>query len=258
MFDENGVKTEAFTSALPEMLGDKYYNDPGVNSEPTKVFDNIPDIKTMVNRVVDSQRQISKGEDAFTERLKGMVKIPTDTSSAEEIAAYRKARDVPDTADKYELPIPGTDEAGGFKVIADLVRASAFESGISGKAASAVWEKVSAALVQQNVDIEAKGLAALKVEEETLRTEHKEKYDAFIKDTDKTLTILKTGEAFSKLMKGFGIQNHPAVRNLVNEVSPHYLEGGTVLGGGGGESDDESGGLPSSYKYDDNGRPIPK
>lgn len=232
MINEDGnTFTEEFTEKLPEMLGDAYYNDPDTKQQPTKMFDNIKDVKGLVNMAAMAQRKASAGEKQFEEKLKGMVRIPGEGATAEDIAAFNTARGVPDSADKYELPIPEGDDKAGFEAVASVVKAAALKAGISQKALTPVWTDVVTALTKQTKDIEAKGFALIEADTEALKTEMKENYDAFIRSGDAALAKLKNGAEFVKLLKTFGLTNYPAVRKLSYEIAPFVLEGKTVLGG---------------------------
>jgi len=231
MLDESGNFTEDFKQALPDMLGDNYYNDPDTKQQPTKMFDDVPDLKTLTNNYANAQRKISSFGKEMEEKLKGTVRIPTEKSSPEEIAAYRKAVGVPESPDKYELKLPeGEDE--GYKAIADIVRTIGHKHGVPGNILSLIWDGVVPALNAQVQALENKGLEILKAEEEALKEEWKEKHDENIKAGDDALAKTKTGPEFMKLMETFGIQNHPAIRKLLHEISPLINEGKTVLGAG--------------------------
>jgi len=256
MIDENGVFTEEFTEALPDLMGDNYYNDPETKQKPTKLFENVKDIKTLVNNYANGQRVISKGEAAFAEKTKGMVKIPDDKAAPEEIAAYHKAIGVPESADKYELAIPEGDDKAGMEVIAKEVRQAAFDAGASAGVISKVWSKVTEALSKQNRELEEKGLAMMKADEEALKTEKKDGYEPFMKAGDSALAKFKNGKAVLDLLTTYGINNHPAIRKFLgDEVAPLVVPGKTILGQGSGSSSDENA-WPSKYKYDDSGKPI--
>jgi hypothetical protein len=246
--DENGLLTDEFREALPEILGDDYYNDPKTKQEPTKIFDQVKDLKTLTKNYINGQR-------AYSKKMEGTVKVPTETSSPEEIKAFRTALGVPDSEKGYELPIPDDElDKEGFNVIAGEVRKAALEAGMPSKMVRSVWGKVVAAVKAQNMELEKKGLALIQKDEDDLRAELKEKYEPFIKDTDTVLAKIKTGPEVSKLLDTFGIRNHPAIRKMLAEIAPLVLEGHTV-GGTGGEQKLTTDGFPT-YKYDAQGKPI--
>lgn len=245
--DENGLLTADFHTALPEMLGDDYFNDKA-KQEPTKLFEQVKDLKTLTKNYVNSQRANSK-------KMEGMVRIPTETSSPEEITAWRKGVGVPNSEEGYELPIPDDElDKPGFTIIANEVRKAALEAGVPSKALQGIWSKVVTAISKQTKDLEDKGLALIKADEDTLRAEMKEKYDSFIRDTDAVLTKIKTGPEVAKLLDTFQIRNHPVIRKMLAEIAPLILEGHTV-GGTGGEPKPTADGFPT-YKYDEQGKPI--
>jgi len=256
LMDENGVFTEEFKEQLPVLLENDYYNDPETKQEPTKMFDNIKDFKSLTKMAATAQRKATQNEAKYAEKYKGMVKVPDDKATKEEIAAYRKAVGVPDKPETYELQIPDDDDKAGFEVIAGVVRTAAHEGGVPNKVLSGIWGKVVTALQAQNKALEDKGLELMQADEKTLKDKYKEKYPAFIKTGDETLSKFKVGKAVSDLLTTYGILNHPAIRELLGtEIAPLVLEGHTVGGVNAGEPAGD--GWPLTYKYDPiSGKPI--
>jgi len=230
MLDENGNFTQDFTDGLQDMLGDAYWNDPDTKSEPTKLFENVKDMGTLTKNYVNAQRALSTRQEKAVE---GMVKVPVDGASTEDIAAFRKAVGVPESADKYELPVPEGDDAAGFKVIADIIKPVALEAGVSASALSKVWGKVTEALTAQNKEIEDKGLALMEADKEALKAELKENYDAFISNGDNALLKFKNGAKVKELLGTYGISNHPEIRRMLAEVAPLVLQAKPTDGGKG-------------------------
>ena len=256
MIDENGAFTDEFRSALPEMLGDDYFNDPETKQQPTKMFENVKDMKSLVKFAATAQRKVSAGDKRFEEQLEGMVKLPGKNATPEETAAFNKLTGAPDSKDGYELTIPENDDKTTYEAIAGVVRAAAHEAGISAKKLPGVWNKVVEALVAQNKAIEEKGLALIKADEDALKEKYPgDKHDALIKTGDKALGTFKAGKAVTELLTNYGIINHPAIREfLANEVAPLVLEGVTAGGDSVAGADGEK--WPVKYKYDDAGKPV--
>ncbi|MCK5611565.1 hypothetical protein KAR91_57370 [Candidatus Pacearchaeota archaeon] len=251
LFTDEGIDIEV----VKEHLGDDYYNDPGTNSEPTKMFENVKDRATLLKNYASAQRTISKGEADFAERTKGMVNIPGEDASEDVIKAYRKATGVPESTDGYKLDIDFKDDpmkeaitanAEKFKPVAHELgmtnsqfnKAVEFEYSL-GKAMEASLEKQGQALI----DSEVAGMKEL----------HKEKYDTFIAGTDDALAKFKDGAAVKALLDTYGIGNSPEIRNLLAEIAPLVNEGKTVFGETSGTKPE--GGFPT-YQYDENGKVI--
>jgi len=103
---ENNTFTDAFREALPGMIGDDYNNSDG---EPTKVFDDVPDIATLSKNYLNTKRmtdtKISEAAQAqITEG--GYTKPLGDDASPEDIAAFRKSAGIPESADGYGFVKP--------------------------------------------------------------------------------------------------------------------------------------------------------
>lgn len=249
LFTDGAINLET----VQEHLGDDYYNDPGTNSEPTKMFDNVKDQATLVKNYASAQRTISKGEADFAERTKGMVTIPGEDASEDDVKAYRKATGVPESVDGYAMDIPDGDDKESFTGVAAAVKEAALAAGAPAGVVSSIWGKVVETLQGQFKGLEEKGQALIDSEIAGMKELHKEKYDSFIKGTDEALSKFKGGAEVKTLLDTYGITNSPAIRNLLAEIAPLVNEGKTVFGESTGAK--ESGGFPT-YEYDENGRAV--
>lgn len=249
LFTDDGIDM----AVVQEHLGDGFFNDPETKQQPTKMFDNVPDEVTLVKNYAQAQRTISKGDADFAERTKGMVTIPGDDASEDDIKAYRKATGVPDSVDGYAMDIPDGDDKESFTGVAAAVKAAALEAGAPAGVVSKIWGKVVETLQGQFKATEDRGQALIDSEIAGMKEQHKEKYDSFIKGTDEALAKFKGGAEVKTLLETLGISNSPAIRNLLAEIAPLVNEGKTVFG----ESTNakESGGFPS-YEYDDAGKVV--
>ena len=247
LFTDDGIDM----AVVQEHLGDDYYNDPDTKSEPTKMFDNVKDRSTLLKNYASAQRTISKGEADFAERTKGMVNIPGEDASEDDIKAYRKATGVPESVDGYAMDIPDGDDKDSFTGVAAAVKESALAAGISADKVSKVWASVVETMQAQFKGVEDKGLALMASEVDGMKEVHKEKYDSFIAGTDEALSKFKGGAEVKTLLDNLGIGNSPAIRNLLAEIAPLVNEGKTIFGESSGAK--EQGGFPT-YEYDDNGK----
>lgn len=261
--DETGGLTDDFRAALPEQLGDVYYNDPETRQQPTKELDNVQNIFDLAKMVVSGSRKISAHGDELKKATEGMVRIPGEGATPEDIAAWRKARGVPDTPDGYELTVPDRD---GFAEVAAEVRKAAHELGVSPSHVTGLWNKVAPQLAAQAEALEKKGMELLTADVQALKDAKKENYDAFIADTNKVAAhfdikgdaALGTkdnliGTEFMRLMETLGVRDTPVVREFLGAIGPLVIEGKTAIGAG--EAAPVPGGA-FSYEYDENGKPI--
>lgn len=238
------MEFDEFKESLPNILGDDYYSDPE-KTKPTKAFDDVHDFDTLAKNYVNTKRLVGKKDAEFAEKLKGMVKVPGENATEEEIKAYRTARGVPDKADNYELPVPATAsdlDKKGFAAVAAAIKPIAHEVGISPSNLAKVWSKTIEVLTAQNAEIDQKGRELLDADIKAMQEKHKEKYDSFIKAGNDGLAKFNVennpvGENFRKLLDSFGILNSPAVREFLFAVSELVLPGSSHLAPGiaGGE-----------------------
>jgi len=249
LFTDGGIDIEV----VKEHLGDDFFNDPETKQQPTKMFENVNDTETLLKNYASAQRTISKGDADFAERTKGMVTIPGEDASEDDIKAYRKATGVPESADGYAMDIPDGDDKESFTGLSAAVKEAALAAGAPASLVSTIWGKVVETMQGQFKAIEDKGLALMASEVDGMKAEHKEKYDTYIKGTDEALAKFKAGAEVKTLLDTYGIGNSPVIRKLLAEIAPLVNEGKTVFG----ESTNakESGGFPT-YEYDDAGKVI--
>jgi len=230
MFDKEGNCTEAFTKALPAMLGDAFYNDPATKQQPTKLFEQVKNIKTFAVNYLNSQRALCK-------RLEGMVKIPGEGAPAEEVAAYRKAMGVPDSEDGYVLNIPEGPAKAANETLAKGIKGAALAANLPAKVVSAIWDQTLAAAKKiaeaRDEDDEKKGRQLMEAEQQALKDELKEKYEPFMKANETALGVTKNGAAFKQILTDLTIFGHPAIQKFLGEIAPLLVEGKTILGDGG-------------------------
>ena len=248
LFTDDGLDM----AVIQEHLGDDFYNDPDTRSEPTKMFENVKDQATFVKNYASAQRQISKGDADFAERTKGMVNIPGDDASEDDIKAYRKATGVPESAEGYAMDIPEGDDKESFAGVAAAVKTAALEAGAPAGVVSKIWGKVVETMQAQFKGIEEKGQGLIDSEIAEMKELHKEKYDSFIKGTDEALAKFKGGAEVKRLLDMYGVGNSPTIRNFLAEIAPLVNEGKTVFGLTQKETQVE-GGFPP-YEYDENGK----
>jgi hypothetical protein len=255
---------EEFKEQLPELLGDDYYNDKE-KRQPTKYFENVDSFATLAKRALNADRKISAHGTELKRATEGMIKIPGEGATEEDIKAYRKAIGIPEKQEDYQLKIPDQDKEG-FEAIAKQVRTAAHQVGIAPSKLSAVWDQVMTALVAQNQALEQKGMELLAADVQALKEAKKEKYDAFIAETDRVAAELDVkgdlnagrpdnpiGSNFMRLMDNMGIKDTPVVREFLGAIAPLVLEGKTIIGGSTPTSAGEGG---FDYQYDEHGKPI--
>lgn len=116
---------------------------------------------------------------AFAARQDGMVKLPTEASTPEEIKAYRASIGVPESADKYGFVIPALP--GGNQVEAADIKAFsefAHKNGIPKQQAQAFLDFQIQSEAANIAAIEKDDADYARGQEEKLRGEWGHKYDA--------------------------------------------------------------------------------
>jgi len=259
---EDGTFTDDFRAELPDRLGDAYYNDPDTKLQPTKELDNVKNVFDMAKMVVTGSRKISQHGETLKKATEGMIKIPGEGATPEEIVAYRQAQGVPETPDGYELVNDQLEPED--KPFAEIVQNSCHKNGIPKSKAQAVFNDVKETLNQMKEADVKKGMDLLNADVQALKDAKKEKYDSFIADTNKVAAHFDVkgesgaqdnpiGSNFMKLMDTMGIKDTPVVREFLGAIAPLVLEKGSHLGGPAGAPKEDGG---FTYQYDANGKPI--
>jgi len=246
-----------FKQSLPETLGDSYWKDPETKQEPTKAFDDINDYTSLAKSFLETKRMVGKKDAEYAEKMKGLTKIPGEGATVDEIAAYRRAIGVPEAPEGYELAISKDlpeDDRKGFEAVANAIKPIAHEVGIPPSKLATVWNKVTEVLSAQNAELTKKAQELMDADIASLKEAKKEKYDEFMKSGDETIVKMgEVGQNFKKLMDAYGILDTPAVREVLFEISKHYIPSGSHLSGGKDTVDKNDG---FTYAYDEHGRPI--
>ena len=240
------MEFEDFKENLPDLLGDDYFNDPETKEQPTKYFENVDSYATLAKRAVNADRKISAHGEELKKATEGMIKIPGEGATPEEIVAYRQAQGVPDGPDGYDLAIPEEGKEG-YETIANIVKDVAHKAGIPLSKLKALWEPVVNALAMQVKEQEAIGQELLAADIQALKDVKKEKYDSFIAGTDKVAAHFDViadpdagieenlvGSNFMSLMESMGIKDVPVVREFLGAIGPLVFEGKTSIGAGAG------------------------
>jgi hypothetical protein len=267
--DEEGNFTDDFRNELPDRLGDVYYNDPDTKQTPTKELDNVKNIFDLAKMVITGSRKISAHGTELKRATEGMIKIPGEGATEEDIKAYRKAIGVPEKQEDYELAIPETNdesENAVNKKLADKISAAAFKANIPKSKLQSVFNEVMSEINSINEAEIQKGMKLLAADVQALKDAKKEKYDAFIADTNRVAAELDVkgdldagradnpiGTNFMKLMDNMGIKDTPVIREFLGAIAPLVLEGKTIIGGPTPTLAGEGG---FDYQYDEHGKPI--
>ena len=263
MIGEDGVFTEEFGQKLPELLGDNFYNDPETKQQPTKMFENIKDMKGLVNFAATAQRGLNSTKNEMAEKLKSHIRIPAenapDTEKADFNKLINKYQGVPATIDGYKLNIPQgesvlPEDTALFTTLNNAIVPAALEAGISPSKLSKVWDVAIGVINAATKAQEEQGNKILEQQEAKLKEKHGEKFNTFIEESDKALTKLKSGPALKEFLKSTGYDRFPAMREFLFEIAPLVNQGGTVFGQGINEPEKQKGIF--TYEYDEHGKPI--
>jgi DNA-binding transcriptional MerR regulator len=133
-----GGFTETFRGALPEILGDAYYNDPDTKQEPTKAFDDIKDLPGLMKVTLDSRRALSK-------KMENVIQRPGKDAKPEEIQAYQKqlAKELgaPDKPEDYEFTRPQMPDGVPYdEDLEKTMRQMFAEAGVPKATAKAIYD----------------------------------------------------------------------------------------------------------------------
>jgi hypothetical protein len=185
---------------------------------------NVKDIQTLAKNHVNVQALIAK-------KAEGMVKVPGENASEEEIAAYRKATGVPDSPEAYAYTVPADfpkDIPFDQKRFDDF-RAVAFKAGMNQVTfEAAVNHEITRQIAEYNaLNTAAENLA--KQTTEQLKKEHGTGYDAWLAKAKLAYSKIPEMVEIAKLT---GMGDHPVFLKLAGWIGEHINEGSFEKGSG--------------------------
>lgn len=161
-----------------------------------------------------------------TKRLVGQkgVRVPTDASTPEEIAEYRKALGVPDSPESYQITRPSVAANGGWDDEAEKAFLGvAHKAGIPPRAVQEVVTWYGSYLAQQ-IDAAQREAVALAQE---LRREWGANYDAMIGQATRAVKEYG-GDALAMLLEETGYGRHPVFVRAFAKIGQDLVEHGAM------------------------------
>ena len=163
--------------------------------------------------------------------LEGRIKVPGPDSSDEEKIAFRTARGVPETPDKYELQMPMLPD--GMKVSEDMVKwfkGLAHQSELTNSAANVVLRAYVQRMIQQHYSNQdtlkkARDEATAK-QKETWGDNYNQKHDAAMRAVRQF-----GGEGFESFLAESTYGNDPRMIEFCANIGELLQEDGSIKGG---------------------------
>lgn len=185
----------------------------------------------------DSPAALAHSYAELNAEMSRRVRLPGESASEEEAAAFRKALGVPDTADAYRIPVPehvpaDALEAEGMQDAFRRVREAAHRAGASQDVLDAVigayWE-IEADAVRATA---ANDQDALRQSETALRHEWGPFYDRYTALAKEALDRLPYGKELTQaeLKNGALLGNDPNFIRLMAALGRATGEGGVQIG----------------------------
>lgn len=163
---------------------------------------------------------------------KGVI-VPGENASAEEMAAFRAALGVPETADAYGLKAPeGVPEGVWSDDMAKVFAAKAHEAGLTTAQAQAVAGWYAGTAAEQAKAMEAAAVAAREEATAAMRSEWGGQFDAKIEVAKRAL-VQFGGQGVADLMTETGLGNHPEVVKMFARIGEAIAEDKPAGMGGG-------------------------
>ena len=205
MIAEDGSFTPEFHAQVPGILGDEFKDFKGF--EKYKTFGDF------LKGAAHAQRQVGQ-------KTEGMVKVPGEKATPEEIAAFRAAVGVPESADKYDT---GRDPAKQYDKEGEAAfRKFAHEQGIGGKQFTALMKFFDA----YEDGLMAKAAEQEKKAGEAATTEFNQKHGAQAETVKRQAGDAMVKLGFDKVIDKFeGLKNDPGLIDWFHEQAKKMLPG---------------------------------
>jgi hypothetical protein len=142
------------------------------NDVQDPAFDEFRSMAAQFKDIPSVFKSLKETKTAFQARQEGMVKLPGEKSTPEEIAAYHKALGVPGRAEEYKFKVPTLP--GGLKIEEAHIKGFsefAHKNGIPQAQAQAILEYQAGLEAQEIAAIEAEEKEFAKASEQKLRDE---------------------------------------------------------------------------------------
>lgn len=182
----------------------------------------------------------------LTEKTKGMVKVPGKDASQEEIAAYHKARGVPESHEGYKLARPEVKEGEEAPVVSELDQLleteflkTAHKAGLSQGEVEHIWGLYGRfqSMAETSLSREAESLAQRT--EDNLRTEWLKDYTPNMELANRFLAERLGEDAPNfltmKLEGGATIGSHEPFVRMVVDLARMHADDGVLIDGNLGE-----------------------
>jgi hypothetical protein len=178
------------------------------------------DIGSLAKSYIETKAMVGK-------RTDGLVKIPGEQATAEEVAAWRKAIGVPDKPDGYTVRLP--EGVSVHEETLNAFRQKAHELGITPKQAEALVQ-FDIERYQSSQRRSHETSAAAKTEaEKALRSEWGPQFDTRLALTQRFVEQYG-GEGMIDELEVNGKANSPKLIRLLEKIATEYHERGLVRG----------------------------
>ena len=237
MVDDQGNFTDDFRSSIPEILGEGFEEFKGLDK-----YNNLPEL-------LKGTAHLSK---KVGEKVEGMVKIPGENATEEEIEAYRQAIGVPESVEGYEFTRRQLAEGQKFDKEGEAAfKAFALEKGWTPKTAQEAiefFDKYEEQIVTRMAEEQVK---SDKEANEAFDKKHGENAEKVRRQASEAMA--KTGftdNVLNHLESRYkGIENDPVIIDWFNEhIVPKILPGKLHDGQPGGDSP-KTEGLKGIYNH---------
>ena len=171
--------------------------------------------------------------DTVKSGLEGFVKVPGEKSTPEEVAAYKKAHGIPESADKYEFKLDELPEGIALdeKAITDF-KQFAYENNLPPAVAEAVLKlDIERRGQEYKASQEAKKEKALEGVK-LLKDKHGEKFNEKLTHALRIVEKIGGAELKEEINANYG--NSPELVNFLMTVSGHFTEDGVLTGDSSG------------------------
>lgn len=185
----------------------------------SKTLEKFADVGALARGYIEAEQAISKKTD-------GLVRIPGEQATPEEVGAYRKALGIPDSANEYKLAVPDglkslvPDEMAAK--FSPIFHAAHIPPAVGNKIVQAYGEHVQALIAQRQQEFAA-ARDALKQEWGDATWERRNIL------AERAIEKLLTDEQIA-LFNGAGLSGHPEVLKLFATLGETMAEDGIISG----------------------------
>lgn len=215
----------SFGDGFGKLIGDEYAGHSEIK--------NAGNVQTLVKNHFNLLKKLGA-------KTEGMIKVPDENASEDEIKAYNKALGVPDDANGYEFEKAQLPEGMSYdENLEKSFKQFCHQNKIGAKQAAGLYKMYNEYQTALHNNITQSEQQSIQQAQEALKKEWGSKYDD---NTNLAIKAINTfaDDGFKKYLEETRLGNHPAMVKMFANIAAKISEDSFIKGDGGSDNSQES------------------